>query len=193
MRPPGRGARPLALWTVQSDIGGRPAGAAAGGSLGLAAPVPAAAAEPLLHLALGDTFSESMSMSPMDMNVDADLIVGWDWMSSHNLHHLFAAGRVSLQSGPVPLQLDLPVSARPLVRTLSVMNHGKFCLLFRQIEPVTPMPWDPATSAPSGNATQLDHAELAATEEAALQGSSGGQPLAQTGQATGSALRWQLH
>ena len=39
----------------------------------------------LLHLALGDTFRESMSVSPMDMDVDADLILGWDWISSHDL------------------------------------------------------------------------------------------------------------
>ena len=69
----------------------------------------------LLHLALGDTFSQSMSLSPMDMDVDADLILGWGWISSHDLHHVYAAGRVSLQSGPALLQLVLlPVSARPL-------------------------------------------------------------------------------
>ena len=42
--------------------------AATGGTLGLAAPV-------LIHLGLGDAFREAMSVSPMDMDVDADLIL----------------------------------------------------------------------------------------------------------------------
>ena len=149
--------------------------------MGLAAPV-------LLHLALSDTFRESMSVSPMDMDVDADLILGWDWISSHDLHHLYAAGRVSLQSGPAPLQQDLlPVSARPLVHTachtLSVIGHGEFRLLFRQIEPTTLTPPDPVTLSPptqpplatlrrsTGWSRELhaNHAEFAATEAAALQ------------------------
>ncbi len=58
--------------------------ATAGEVLGLAAPV-------LVHLVLGDTFRESMSVSRMAMGVGADLILGWDWISSHDLHHLFAA------------------------------------------------------------------------------------------------------
>ena len=37
---------------------------------------------------------------------------------------LYASGRVSLQSGPAPPQLDLlPVSAQLLVRTLSVIGN----------------------------------------------------------------------
>ena len=72
------------------------------------------------------------------MDVDADLILCGDWISSHDLHHLihlYAARRVSLQSCTALLQLDfLPVSARPLVRTLSVIGHGEFRWLLRQIE-----------------------------------------------------------
>ena len=37
----------------------------------------------------------------MDMDVGDDLILGWDWISSHYLRHLFVAGQVSLLSGPV--------------------------------------------------------------------------------------------
>ena len=59
--------------------------AAAGRPLGLAAPV-------LLHLSLGDTFRESMSVLPMDMDVDADLILGWDGISSQDLHHPSSRG-----------------------------------------------------------------------------------------------------
>jgi hypothetical protein len=44
--------------------------AAAGGAQGLGAPV-------LIHLSLGDVFREAMSISPMDMDVGDDLILGW--------------------------------------------------------------------------------------------------------------------
>ncbi len=49
------------------------------------------------HLRLGDAFRESLSISPMDMDVGTDLILGWDWISSHNLQHLFQAGQVGPQ------------------------------------------------------------------------------------------------
>jgi len=155
--------------------------AAAGSSLELAAPV-------LIHLCLGDAFRESMSVSPMDMDVGDDLILGWDWISSHDLRHLFVAGQVSLRSGPALLQLDLlPAAARPASRTLAVIGHGEFRRLLRQIERETPP--DPAAahvqvapgpdtssaattrtspSRSSGWSRPLyaDHAELAALEAA---------------------------
>jgi hypothetical protein len=49
----------------------------------------------------------------MDMVVGADLILGWTWISSHDLHHLYADGQVHLRSGPALLQLDLlPIISR---------------------------------------------------------------------------------
>jgi hypothetical protein len=80
----------------------------------------------MIHLSMGDTFRESLSISPMDMDVGDDLILGWDWISSHDLQHLFYAGRVDLRSGPAQLQLDLlPAAARPPPATLStVIGHG---------------------------------------------------------------------
>ena len=66
-----------------------------------------------IFLSLGDELSESISVSPMDMDVGDDLILGWDWISSHDLRHLYADGH--LRSGPALLQLDLlPASARPV-------------------------------------------------------------------------------
>ena len=78
--------------------------ASGGGAHGLGTPV-------LVHLSLGDAFRESMSISPMDMDVGDDLILGWDWISSHDLQHLFQAGQVGLLSGPERLQLALLPSA----------------------------------------------------------------------------------
>ena len=65
---------------------------AVGGPHGLGAPVS-------IHLCLGESFRESMSISPMDMDVGDDLILGWDWISSHDLRNLFHAGQVDLRSG----------------------------------------------------------------------------------------------
>ena len=43
-------------------------------------------AEPVLvHLGLGDSVRECLSMLPMDLHIGADVILGWDWISSHDL------------------------------------------------------------------------------------------------------------
>ena len=106
--------------------------AAPGGTQDLPAPV-------MAHLGLGDTFREALSVSPMDMDVDDDLILGWDWISSHDLRLLYVDGRVSLRSGPAQLQMDLlPAGARLAPRTLSVIGHGEFHRLLRKIERVGP-------------------------------------------------------
>ena len=137
----------------------------------------------LIYLGLGDVFREVMSVSPMDMDVDADLILGWDWISSHDLSHLYAPGRVSLRSGPALLQLDLlPASTRPAARALPVISHGEFRRLLRQIErespvaadtplaPPTPLslPETPRRSTGWSRPVHADHAELASAEAAAL-------------------------
>ena len=152
--------------------------AAEGESLGLVAPV-------LIHLSLGDTFRESLSVSPMALDVGADLILGWDWISSHDLQHLYADGQVRFRSGPALLQLDLlPAGARPAARTLPVIGHGEFRRLLRQLaheppadvelaEPPGPAP--PATPATPRSSPgwsrplHADHAELAAAEAATTQ------------------------
>ena len=140
----------------------------------------------LVHLSLGDAFRESLSISPMEMDVGDDLILGWDWISSHNLQHLYQAGQVDLRSGSGPLQLALlPAAARPPPATLStVIGHGELRRLLRQVTRDDP-PADPpavaaaaleSTRGPSGTRSkgwsrpvQADHAELAALEAAEQQ------------------------
>ena len=86
-----------------------------------------AAAPVLIHLYLGDTFRESMSVSPIDMEVGDNLILGWGWISSHDLRHLFVAGQVSLRSGQALLELHLlPAEARSASRTLVVIGTVSF-------------------------------------------------------------------
>ena len=149
--------------------------AAAGGSQGLGAPV-------LLHLCLGESCRESMSISPMEMDVGADLILGWDWISSHDLCHLFEEGRVALQVGPTRVQLDLlPAATRSVPVTLStVIGHGEFRRLLRQVvhddrtqAAVSDPPPQVIAAAPAANRSpgwsrpvQPDHAALAALEAA---------------------------
>jgi hypothetical protein len=66
--------------------------------------------------------------------VGDDMILGWDWISSHDLRHLYADGQVNLRSGAALLQLDLlPASARPAARLLPVIAHGEFRRILRQI------------------------------------------------------------
>ena len=71
----------------------------------------------------------------MDMDVGDDLILGWDWISSHDLRNLFHAGQVDLRSGPAQLQLDLlPASARQQpANVATVIGHGEFRRLLHQI------------------------------------------------------------
>ena len=154
--------------------------ASKGGALGLAAPV-------LIFLGLGDTFREVLSVS-MDMDVADDLILGWDWISSHDLRHLYVDGRVSLRSGPAMLRLALlPADVRPAARTLSVIGHGEFRQLLRQIErapfvstvpdrPPTPSASPPPPPPPPlrrspgwSRPVHADHAALAALEAAQVQ------------------------
>ncbi len=151
--------------------------AATGGTLGLAAQV-------LIYLGLGDKFHESMSVSPMDMDVGDNLILGWGWISSHDLRHLYANDSVSLQSGPAQLQLDLlPATARAAARTLTVISHGKFRLLLRHVEreaPVVEVVPPVQTTSPRApvqlvhsqgwsRPVHADHAKLAAVEAATRQ------------------------
>ena len=153
--------------------------AAAGGQHQLGAPV-------LLHLCLGDLFREAMSISPMDLEVGDDIILGWDWISSHDLRHLYQAGQVSLRSGAAQLQLDLlpPEAAVPRATMATVIGHGEFRRWLRQLDgpaPASagpqPRPDPPPTAPPSpgqrskgwSRPVHADHAELAAVEEAERQ------------------------
>ena len=155
--------------------------ASKGEALGLAAPV-------LIFLGLGDTFREVLSVSPMDMDVGDDLILGWDWISSHDLHHLYVDGRVSLRSGPAMLRLALlPADVRPAAQALSAIGHDEFRRLLRQIErapsvstvpdrpttpsapPPPPPPPPPRRSSGWSRPVHADHAALAALEAAQVQ------------------------
>ena len=66
----------------------------------------------LVNLCLADTFCEVLSVSPMDMDVCDDLILGWDWISSRALHNFHVDGHCSLIPGRARQRLDqLPAEA----------------------------------------------------------------------------------
>ena len=48
----------------------------------------------------------------MDMDVGNVVILGWDWISSHDLRHFHVDSHVSLWSGPERLQLASGSPAR---------------------------------------------------------------------------------
>ena len=52
-----------------------------------------------VYLALGDTLREAISMSPLALEGGVDLILGWDWIVSHDLRKLYALGEM-VAEGP---------------------------------------------------------------------------------------------
>jgi hypothetical protein len=135
----------------------------------------------LIHPSLGNVFREAMSISQMDMDVGDDLILCWEWISSHYLQNLFQAGQVGLWSGQDQLQLALlPTAARHPPAALSmVIRHRELRRLLRQIVrddapalstaiAVTPpaSPPGPLGAHSTGWSRQVlaDHAEVAVLE-----------------------------
>ena len=52
-----------------------------------------------VYLVLGDTLREAISMSPLVLEGGVDIILGWDWIVSHDLHKLYALGEM-VAEGP---------------------------------------------------------------------------------------------
>ena len=83
----------------------------------------------LVHLCLGDTFRESLSMMPMDLHSGTAMVLGWDWISSHDLTHLYQHGLVQATSGAAQWQVELlPSSTRqPRAADLgTLIGHTEF-------------------------------------------------------------------
>ena len=97
--------------------------AATGGAQVLAAPV-------RIHLGLGDAFREALSVSPMDMDVGADLILGWDWISSHDLRHLFQGGQ-----GGSALRAGEAAAGAPPGGSTPASRHALHCNRTRRAAP----------------------------------------------------------
>ena len=100
----------------------------------------------VVHLSLGDAepLREVIAMSPLDLGPELDIILGWDWLSSHDLRFLYPQGCVS-GGGP---QGPLSVPLRPTVRAASqasvLIGHGEFRRMLRRVVPAGVPPPDPA-------------------------------------------------
>ena len=135
----------------------------------------------LVHLCLGDTFRGSLSMMLMDLHSGTAMVLGsgWDWISSHDLTHIYQQGMVQARTGAAQWQAAaaelLPAPTRlPRAADLGVLiEHAEFKHMLRQtvreeggdISQPPPLSSLPVLTT-SGWSKQLldDHAELAAQE-----------------------------
>jgi len=60
-----------------------------------------------VSLSLGTTAAvrEVIDMSPLDLGSGLDVILGWDWISSHDLRFLYPQGSVTGAAGSTALEL----------------------------------------------------------------------------------------
>ena len=92
----------------------------------------------LVHLTLGgDTpLREVIDMSPLDLGPGIDIILGWDWISSHDLQFLYPTGAIAGggPQGPVSATLQpLTHPGTPLAQVL--IGHGEFRRMLRRVVP----------------------------------------------------------
>ena len=66
-----------------------------------------------VYLALGDTLREAISMSPLALAGGVDLILGWDWIVSHNLRKLYALGEMVVEGPNGTVRVPMERRATP--------------------------------------------------------------------------------
>ena len=83
----------------------------------------------VVHLTFGaaEPLREVIPMSPLDLGAELDIILGWDWISSHDLRFLYPQGGV-VGGGPhssvsAPLR---SFSGPPATRAEVLIGHGEF-------------------------------------------------------------------
>ena len=89
-----------------------------------------------VHLALGadGTLRELIDMSPLDLGPGLDIILGWDWISSHDLRFLYPIGTVadSGQTGVLGASLQ-PASLPASTAAQTLISHGELRRMLRQL------------------------------------------------------------
>jgi transposase InsO family protein len=105
----------------------------------------------VVHLSLGEgePLREVLAMSPLDLGPELDIILGWDWLSSHDLRFLYPQGCVvgggAQGSLSVPLRPAAPAPSQASV----LIGHGEFRRMLRR---VVPAGFQPPDEAPAGAA-----------------------------------------
>ena len=113
-----------------------------------------------VHLALGSDppLRELIDMSPLPLGSGLDIILGWDWISSHDLRFLYPQGAVA-GSGPCGT-LDAAMQSKSIgpAQAQILIGHGEFRRMLRQVLPdaasamvAPPLLSHPPTSASTSN------------------------------------------
>ena len=102
-----------------------------------------------VHLALGTgtPLCEIIDMSPLALGPGLDIILGWDWISSHDLRFLYPQGAVRGSGLFDALTAPLQATGSALAQTL--IGHGEFRRMLRRVVPADP----PASAATTPTAT----------------------------------------
>ena len=91
-----------------------------------------------VSLALGTTAAirEVIDMSPLDLGAGLDVILGWDWISSHDLRFLYPQGSITGVAGSNTLELPLqpsPGASPTAAQTQLLLAHGEFRRMLRHV------------------------------------------------------------
>ncbi len=83
-------------------------------------------------------------MLPLDLGPELDIILGWDWLASHDLRFLYPQGCVSGAGPQGSLSVPLRRTAPAPVQASVLIGHGEFRRMFRRVVPRGPEPPDGA-------------------------------------------------
>jgi len=79
---------------------------------------------------------ELIDMSPLDLGPGLDVILGWDWISSHDLRFLYPRGAVAGTGLTGGLDAPLQRSAPPAqASALTLISHGEFHRMLCKVVP----------------------------------------------------------
>ena len=76
----------------------------------------------------GDTLRETIDMLPLDLGPNLDIILGWDWISSHDLRFLYPDGSVA--RGPTSGVGNFTAPLHYSMRALRERNPPQFFFAF---------------------------------------------------------------
>ena len=94
----------------------------------------------VVHLALGDAeaLREIVDMTPLNLGPEIDIILGWDWLSSHDLRFLYPQGCVTGVGPQGGLAVPLRPTAPAPVQSSVLIGHGEFRRMLRRVVPSGP-------------------------------------------------------
>ena len=79
-------------------------------------------------------------MSPLDLGPDLDIILGGDWLSSHDLRFLYPQGLVSGAGPQGALSVPLRTTAPAPAQSSMLIGHGEFRRILWRVVPGGPAP-----------------------------------------------------